>query len=148
MIASLIDTNVLIYSTLSRDPRYERARAVVLGPDERWGRRLVATQNLAEMYPNLTGPKMSTPDPPRLASGKVAAVARLPHLVVLPVTAAVVERALELCARHGILRQDYFDAQLFALVLEHGLARVYTENTDAFASLASDSGVEIVNPFT
>lgn len=148
MIASLIDTSVLIYATLADDPRCEQAREVVLGPDERWGRRHVSTQNLAEMYSNLTGPRMSRPDSPEEAARKVASVGRPAHITVLPVTLAVVSGALRLCSAHDIRRQVHFDAQLVAVMAEYGLARIYTENTADFAALAGAAGIDVVNPFT
>lgn len=148
MIPTLIDTNVLIYATLADDPRYSRAREIVLGPDASWGKRFVSTQNLAEMYPNLTGPKMSHPDSPDEAADKVRAVARLVHLTVLPVTQSVVLRALTLCAEHSVRRQHYFDAQLVAVMLERGLVRVYTENVDDFKALTAETQIEVVEAFS
>ena len=144
---TLIDTNVLIYATLRRDHRYAAARDLVLGPDEIWGRRFVSVQNLAEMYPNLTGPKMAVPDEPNHASDKVAALGRLPYVTVLPVTFRTVERTLELCRKHSVRRQRYFDAQLIALMLEHDLRRLYTENTRDFSDLVADTGIEVRSPF-
>ncbi|TVR67541.1 MAG: PIN domain-containing protein [Spirochaetaceae bacterium] len=144
---ALIDTNVLIYATLRRDHRYGAARDLVLGPDEVWGRRFVSVQNLAEMYPNLTGPKMTVPDEPDQASDKVAALGRLPYVTVLPVTLRTVERTLELCRKYSVRRQRYFDAQLVALMLEHDLRRLYTENTRDFSDLVMDTEIEVHNPF-
>jgi len=147
VIPTLIDTNVLIYATLADDPRYARSREIVLGPDEAWGKRFVATENLAEMYPNLTGPKMSHPDSPDEAAEKVRAFARLPHLTVLPVTQSVVLRALTLCGEHSVRRQHYFDAQIVAVMLEHGLVRIYTENVDDFKALTAGTRIEVVKAF-
>jgi hypothetical protein len=64
----LVDTNVLIYATLENDPRFEIARDLLLS--SRSGQRYVSGQNLAEMYPNLTGPKMETPMSPPLLGPK------------------------------------------------------------------------------
>ena len=69
----LLDTNVLIYASLENDPRADRAREAI-----EFGRRAdceayVSVQNLAEMYPNLTGPKTQPPiPPPRRARRSVA----------------------------------------------------------------------------
>lgn len=147
MTESLIDTNVLIYATLKGDPRFAPAREVVLGDDSRWGRRFVSCQNLAEMYPTLTGPKTVPPDSGEVASAKIRALTKLLHLTVLPVTTTVVERSLSLCAEHGISRQRYFDAQIVAIMIEHGISRVFTENVRDFVGLASSAGITVVNPF-
>ncbi len=145
--ASLIDTNVLIYATVRADPRFSVARDVVLGPDETWGSRHVSVQNLAEMYPNLTGPKMDVPDSPDQAADKIRALTRLPHITVVPVSATIVERTIELSRQHAVRRQRYFDAQLVALMLEHDLRRLYTENVSDFSDLVSDTPIELYNPF-
>jgi predicted nucleic acid-binding protein len=157
---ALIDSNVLIYATLRGDPRFDVARELVLGSDGVWGKRFVSVQILAEMYPNLTGPNMEIPDSPEAAAEKVRALCHLPHITVLPVTSAVIERALDLCALHGVRRQRYFDAQLVALMSEYNLQRIYTENVSDFSDLVSAAlrgaegspphapAIEIINPFS
>ena len=68
---TLIDTNVLVYATLRDDPRYQQSREQLVAGE---GERYVSVQNLAEMYPNLTGPKMQKPDPPEVARAKIQSV--------------------------------------------------------------------------
>ena len=46
----------------------------------------VSVQNLAEMYPNLTGPKNQPPDSPVMARDKIRSLSRLRGLTVLPLT--------------------------------------------------------------
>ena len=99
----LIDTNILIYATLEDDPRFAQARRLLLSPGD--GERFVSVQNLAEMYPNLTGPKMEHPDPPSVARAKITSIASLPTLQVLPLTGDVQSIALELCEKYGITRE-------------------------------------------
>jgi predicted nucleic acid-binding protein len=140
----LVDTNVLIYATLELDPRHAVARSV-LGLRYRKDVDLfVSVQNLAEMYPNLTGPKNQPPDPPERARLKIDAISRLDGLTVLPVTAPTVRRALALCETCGIRRQRYFDMQLAALMLEEGIRTIVTENDADFAAI---EGISAVNPF-
>lgn len=138
----LIDTNVLIYATLEQDSRFARSQAVLLSPARE--ERYVSVQNLAEMYPNLTGPKMEHPDDPGTARAKIASVASLPTLQVLPLTGDVQSLALELCEKHGITRQRYYDAQLVATMVAHGVGVLVTENAKDFDDLPE---IEAVNPF-
>ena len=139
----LIDTNVLIYATLEADPRFERSRKLLLSPggDERY----VSVQSLAEMYPNLTGPRMQPPDAPSVARAKILSIASLPTLQVLPLTGDVQAIALELCEKHGITRQRYFDVQLVATMVAYGIGTLLTENDRDFQDLAE---IRAVNPFT
>jgi predicted nucleic acid-binding protein len=140
----LVDTNVLIYATLSADPRQARARSVLeqrLRPDVEM---FISVQNLAEMYPNLTGPKNQPPDSPALARDKIRSIARLRGVTVLPTTLDTALRALDVCAANGLTRQSYFDAQLAALMLQEGIPTVVTENVADFTRF---KGVRALNPF-
>jgi predicted nucleic acid-binding protein len=139
----LIDTNVLIYATLENDPRFERSRELLLASD---GRELfTSVQNLAEMYPNLTGPKMETPDAPSVARAKIQSIASLPNLQVLPLTADVQSIALELCEEYEITKQRYYDAQIAAMMVAHGIPTLVTENDKDFKDI---SEVRAINPFS
>ncbi|MCC5839391.1 MAG: PIN domain-containing protein [Opitutales bacterium] len=140
----LVDTNVLIYATLAADPRYARAREV-LSLRQRPGVELfISVQNLAEMYPNLTGPKNQPPDNPALAREKIRALSRLRGLHVLPLTLESVHRALDLCVADSITRQNYFDRQLAALMLRESIPLILTENTADFSGI---HGITPLNPF-
>jgi predicted nucleic acid-binding protein len=137
----LIDTNVLIYATLEDDPRFAASRAQLApGPSERF----VSVQNLAEMYPNLTGPKMETPDDPAVARAKIRSIASLSTIQVLPLTGDVQALALELCEKHGIRRQRYYDAQLVATMKAHGIPTLVTENVRDFDCF---EGIRVLDPF-
>jgi predicted nucleic acid-binding protein len=138
----LIDTNVLIYATLEGDPRFRRSQALLLSPAE--GERYVSVQNLAEMYPSLTGPKMERPDDPMSARAKIASLASLPTIQVLPLTGDVQSLALELCEKHGIARQRYYDAQIVASMIAHGIGTLVTENAKDFLDLPE---IIAIDPF-
>lgn len=138
----LLDTNVLIYATLEGDPRFERSREVLLALSD--GERYVSVQNLAEMYPNLTGPKMLPPDSPAVARAKIESIASLPTLQVLPLTGDVQTLALEICQKHGVVRQRYYDAQLVATMVAHGITTLVTENAKDFEDMDE---IRAVDPF-
>jgi predicted nucleic acid-binding protein len=138
----LVDTNVLIYATLEGDPRFTRSRELLLARGG--GERFVSVQNLAEMYPNLTGPKMEHPDPPSVARAKIESIASLPTLQVLPLTGDVQSIALELCEKHGITRQRYYDAQLAATMIAHGIRTLVTENTQDFKDITE---IRTIDPY-
>jgi predicted nucleic acid-binding protein len=141
---ALVDTNVLIYATLRADPRHHQATAV-LALRERPGIELfVSVQNLAEMYPNLTGPKNRPPDSPALARDKIRSIARLRGLTILPLTLETVHHALDLCVAGGVTRQNYFDCQLAALMLREGIPVILTENDADFSGIP---GITPLNPF-
>jgi predicted nucleic acid-binding protein len=140
----LLDTNVLVYATLAGDPRHARAREL-LSLRHRDGVELfVSVQNLAEMYPNLTGPKNQPPDSPELARDKIRSLARLRGLTVLPLTLGTAQLALDLCVPGGVTRQAYFDRQLAALMIRESIPLILTENAKDFTAI---EGITPVDPF-
>ncbi len=141
---ALVDTNVLIYATLSADPRHDRAKAVLALRDRAGVQLFVSVQNLAEMYPNLTGPKNQPPDSPELARDKIRALSRLRGLTVLPLTPETVQSALNLCVEGGVTRQAYFDRQLAATMQRENISVILTENTRDFEGIAD---ITPLNPF-
>lgn len=137
-----IDTNILIYSTLENDVRFKSAHELLLSAS---GYELyISVQNLAEMYPNLTGPKMEIPDTPKIAHAKIKSIADLPNLHVLPLTRDVQNVALELCEKYGICKQHYYDAQIAATMIANGITTLVTENINDFKEIEE---IHAVNPF-
>ncbi|TAE88797.1 MAG: PIN domain-containing protein [Verrucomicrobia bacterium] len=141
----LIDTNVLIYATLAADARHEQAQKVLSLRHQSGIEMFVSVQNLAEMYPNLTGPKNQPPDSPSLAREKIFSLSRLRGITVLPLTMECVQNALDLCVSGNITRQNYFDRQLAALMLREKIPTIVTENVKDFADI---KGIKAINPFS
>jgi len=71
---------------------------------------------------------MTVPDTPEIARMKILSIAKLPHLTVYPITLEIPREALNLCQRHGIVTQRYFDMQLVATMLTNGIKMILTEN--------------------
>ena len=140
----LVDTNVLIYATTRDDARHVTAMALFDRAREGAFDAVISIQNLAEMYPNLIGPKRKPPDPPALARQKIESIARLSFVEVLPVSVAVLFEALQLCERHGTTRQDYFDMQLAAAMRLNHVPTLLTENAADFPDIP---GVRVIDPF-
>jgi len=140
----LVDTNVLIYATLSADPRHKKAQQVLAQRDRPEVAMFVSVQNLAEMYPNLTGPKNQPPDSPELAREKIRALARLRGLTVLPLTLETARLALDLCVSAGVTRLGYFNRQLAALMIRENIPVILTENVSDFTGI---DGITPINPF-
>lgn len=140
----LLDTNVLIYATLEDDFRHAAAREAL---DLRLRRDVdvfVSVQNLAEMYPNLTGPKCDPVDSPAIARKKIESIRNLRGVHVLPMNTEVIARALKLCEKYGITRQLYFDMQLVGLMLEEGIVTIVTENVNDFQLVDE---IRVFDPF-
>lgn len=145
-VRALLDTNVLIYATLPEDKRYPVAHSLVLGEGRAslW-ELFISVQCLSEMWPNLTGPKLKPPDSLEVARLKIQSIARLPHLTVLPIDTDTIRRAIGLCERYKVERQDYYDMQLVATMLQHRISLICTENASDFQEI---QGIELINPFS
>lgn len=140
----LVDTNALLYATLAGDSRHERAWEVLAKRHRPEVSMFLSVQNLAEMYPNLTGPKNQPPDSPDLARRKILSLARLRGPTALPLTPETTLMALDLCVAAGITRQAYFDRQLAALMLREGIPVILTENAPDWHGI---DGITAINPF-
>jgi predicted nucleic acid-binding protein len=140
----LIDTNVLIYATLRTDSRFDAAREVLELARNGVLTAFITVQNLAEMYPNLTGPKSKPPDSPALARKKIQSISALRYVEILPITIEVVEKAMELCESRNAKKQDYFDMQLAAVMMLESIPTIVTENASDFSGL---HGIRAINPF-
>ncbi|MGB0344668.1 MAG: type II toxin-antitoxin system VapC family toxin [Coraliomargarita sp.] len=140
----LLDTNVLIYSTLLRDSRCERAREILELRKKEGLDVHISVQNLSEMYPNLTGPKNQPPDSPGLARRKIESIAELSGLIIKEPSCDTMRLALELCERYDVRRQRFFDMQLAALMLQEKIGWIVTENARDFSGI---EGLQAWNPF-
>lgn len=140
----LVDSNVLIYATLRGDVRHQKALEILDLRQRVEVEMCVSVQNLAEMYPNLTGPRNNPPDSPEVARAKIDSIASLDRLTVFPLTLSITRRALQLCTAHSICRQRYFDMQLAATMLEEGIGTLFTENVKDFERI---KGIRAINPF-
>ncbi len=140
----LVDTNVLIYATLTGDPRHDRSQQILALRLRSDVEMFISVQNLAEMYPNLTGPKNQPPDSPEVAREKIRSLSRLRGLTVLPLTLECIHHALDLCVEGAVTRQNYFDRQLAALMVREAIPVIVTENVKDFTGI---NDITALNPF-
>ena len=140
----LVDTNVLIYATLAGDSRHGVAKEVLALRHRPEVELFISVQNLAEMYPNLTGPKNQPSDSPTVAREKILSISGLRGLTVLPLTLETTRHALDLCVDGGVTRQNYFDRQLAALMIREAIPTILTENISDFSGI---HGINAINPF-
>jgi predicted nucleic acid-binding protein len=131
-----VDTNLLLYS-ISRAPdeAEKRARAIDILDA---GGITMSVQVLQEFYVQATRPTRADRLAHDVAAGLIVAWCRFP---VAAITRAVLERALEIVARH---RLGYWDAAIIATALEAGCSEVLTEDLQHGQLVF---GVRIVDPF-
>jgi predicted nucleic acid-binding protein len=131
-----LDTNVLVYRVSDAEPvRKARAREVISALDHE--QIVVSTQVLGEYYATVTRklkPALTEEDAAESVSG-------LAMLEVVPVTAALVETAIQ---RSRSSKLSYWDALIVEAARAGGCRQLLTEDLDAGADY---DGVKVVNPF-
>jgi len=129
---AFIDTNVLVYATLSSDPRSGPAREVM----HRGG--LISVQVLNE-FTYVARRKLRRDWPEILQAldlfGRLLSLPR-------PITIANHRHALRLAEAHGVA---FYDALILASALEAGCTTLFTE--DLQAGRVFEGQLTIVNPF-
>lgn len=134
----LLDTNVLVYSRDRNEPRKGPLAQQLLQNMFSAGRPIVSTQVLSEFFWAVT---RKIPLPLTLEEA-IAETRRLMALTsVVPLTATLIDEALEAVSSHGI---PLWDAQILAAALIHGASIVLSED---FRHRQRIGGVMFLNPF-
>jgi toxin-antitoxin system PIN domain toxin len=142
--ASLVDTNVLVYSIYEGSPQHAASRRLLERCQGGQQPLCVATQNLVEFFATTTNPKRVTaPYKPVDALTLIRQVLSIPNLTVLPSPPDLHERWLALLDMKPVAGNKCFDVQLIATMLANGIRRVFTYNTGDFARFAD---LEVLEP--
>jgi predicted nucleic acid-binding protein len=125
--ACVIDTNVLIYSTVSGNPWYQQARQWLSTLQDAGARLCVTTQILREYLVVLTrGTVFEKSFGTDQALEHVGAF--LPTLTLLDEPVAAADLLRELVGRYQIRGKQIHDANVVAVMLTHGIHRLVTYN--------------------
>jgi predicted nucleic acid-binding protein len=129
--ACVIDTNVLIYSTVSGNPWYRQARQWLSTLQDTGMRLCVTTQILREYLVVLTRETVFEKSfGIDQALAQVGAI--LPALTVLDEPIAAADLLRELVHRYQIRGKQIHDANIVAVMLTHGIHRLVTYNRADF----------------
>lgn len=141
---ALLDANILVYADQAQDDHHEAAKAIRdLG--QRGELSLCVTpQVLNEYFAVITNPRRVTrPLPPAEAMAEVEKYVRSRYIRKLYPGPGVHDRLRELFERRSVTGADIFDLYLIATMLENGVRRIYTFNTDDFTPF---SEIEVLAP--
>lgn len=142
-MASLVDTNVLVYCFDPRDPGKQGAARKLLEEGIRGRSLVLAHQALVEFVAAVTRPLKGWRGQPLLPMVEACREAEslLALLPVLYPTREVLVTAMRGCASYGL---PWFDAQMWAYAEVHGLPEILSED---FQHGRHYGGVRAVNPF-
>ncbi len=132
-----LDTGVLVYATAMDAPAHKQARALSLLEQLLRGAQACICGQVLSEYVHLVLRRQAMSA--KMASDATTQWSGL--MRVLGTSAPAYKTAWELSARH---QYPMWDALTIAVCAEHGVARLYSEQTGA---LKRPLGVEIVNPF-
>lgn len=131
-----VDTNVLIYARDPRDPvKQQKAVNLTIGLTDGALLWQVACEYIAASR------KLAPFGFTQAQAWRELKQMQARWQLILP-SAAVLTRAETLAATHNL---SFWDAMIVAACIEGGITRLYTEDFDA--SLSTQTGVEIINPF-
>ena len=124
---ALVDTNVLVYSLLTTDPRHAASRALVERAQDGSEQLCVTPPVVSELFSVITNPRqVTTPYTAEEALEEVTNFLTLPGLALLPVPTDIVDRWMALVRATPVTGPDIFDFQIAATMLGNGVSRIYT----------------------
>lgn len=142
-MASLVDTNVLVYRFDPRDPLKQRRATEVLEKGIAAQSVVVAHQSIVEFVAAVTRPQRSLGGQPLipLPQAVIEAEDLMAQIDVLYPSREVLVTAMRGTATYGLA---WFDAQIWAVAEVHGLGELLSED---FQHGRHYGRVRVVNPF-
>ena len=138
-LRALADTNIVVYAHDPADPVKRDVARHLLQKLSDEGRLTYSVQVFNEFCSRMMRPNR----PPTLTPIEALAIVRDLRTTgdVVPITAAITERALEAVIAH---RMSFWDALFWATARENGITLIYTEDVPGMQNI---EGVHYVNPF-
>jgi toxin-antitoxin system PIN domain toxin len=127
----LVDTNVLVYSTVKSCPKFQEARAWLDQMFKRGDSLVIIPQIIREYLVVLTRGKIFT-ETFTIDQALREIEAILKTVVVLDETVQVAEQLWALVRKHNVQGKSVHDANLVAGMLTYGVQRLATYNTADF----------------
>ncbi len=140
---TLIDTNVLVYSCLEEDSRYQACRAVLAEARSPDGNLCVVQQILTEFYAVITNRKQVTACfEPDEALAEIDNYLAAPGITLLTQPADLTTRTLGLLRRARVRGHAVYDLQIAAVALGNGVSRILTYDRANFGKFSELTVVE------
>ena len=133
------DTSVLVAACVRRHPHFPRARPVLadISRGTAGVTGVTSAHSVAELYSALT----MLPVEPRILPSEAASLIDanvIPFFELVPITAAMYQRAVAACVQHGFAGGKVNDAVLIECARSAWCDRIYTFNSTDFERLAPD----------
>jgi predicted nucleic acid-binding protein len=142
-VASLVDSNIVVYRCDPRDPDKQRTADELLRAGIVSGTLVLAHQSVVEFFAAVTRPRRDLGGAPLLSAdeARIQAELLLAEFRVVYPNRDVVQTALRGTAMYGL---PWFDAHLWAHAEVYGFAEILSED---FSHGRHYGTVRVVNPF-
>lgn len=141
----LLDTNILVYARDVYNPWFEKAKGIVDRAAKAELEACISLQNLLEFYAVVTSPKrVQNPLTPQEAKEDIEEYVSCPNIKKLKIEETTIRLGIELAEKHSLTRQNIYDAQLVATMLENRVTKILTANVNDFSPFGE---IEVEDPF-
>jgi uncharacterized protein len=126
-----LDTNMLAYVANTKAPQHKVALEIFRPSNQE--QLCVSFQVMAELYSYLTNPAiLATPLSPQDALYRIKRICQMSHVCLLSTPTNLFEGWINLVETHPVTDGKIFDLLHIAIMLSHGIERIYTFNADDF----------------
>lgn len=141
----LLDTNILVYAdninspyhTIAKEVRDSCLRGEIQG--------CLSTQNLYEYFAVVTdSKKVEFPLSPDEAINEIEKYLKAKTIKIIFPKPITIQRVINLVKKYKMKKQEIFDAQLVATMLDNGIKNIVTRNVKHFKTM---SEIGTINPF-
>jgi len=141
----LLDTNILVYASNKSSSLFEKAKKIRDSALKGKLDACISLQNLSEFYSVITSSKrVEKPLIPQEAKREVEKYLRCLAIRKLTVKPSTVFSTMKLAEKYNVRKQNIYDAQIVAIMMENKVTRILTRNTDDFSLFRE---IEAENPF-
>ena len=141
----LLHTNILVHAADLDSPFFRKAKEI---RDKAANGELIACislQNLSEFYSVITNPsQVEKPLTPSQAKEEVEKYLASENIKKLEIKQTTISATVALAEKYNVAKQNIYDTQIVATMIENGIVKIITRNNDDFAAFEE---IEAENPF-
>ncbi|MCI0493688.1 PIN domain-containing protein [candidate division KSB1 bacterium] len=141
----LLDTNILVYADNINSPFHATAKEIRDGCLRGEIQGCLSPQNLYEYFAVVTdSKKVEFPLSPEETINEIEKYLRVKAIKIIFPKPTTIQRVINLVKKYKIKKQEIFDIQLVATMLDNGVKNIVTLNEKHFKTI---SEIATINPF-
>jgi len=141
----LLDTNILVYADNINSPYHKVAKEIRDSCLRGEIQGCLSSQNLYEYFAVVTdSKKVEFPLSPEEAINEIEKYCKAKTIKIIFPKPTTIQRVIKLVRKYKIKRQEIFDIQLVATMLDSGIKNIVTRNDKHFKMIKE---IATINPF-